>query len=416
MSDALLRRLIAVGLIVAAIAGAGAHSLRHLPSGADRVRPLIGADAASVQRRITVAPAGLAIALTPAERSLLQQSIARNPIDGMAFALAGFDATGRGDARKAQLLIDHAITLEPRTALAWAWRLDRQLRSPHPENAVATVLRLLAIDPEHYQSYIPVLAVLAQRQASHPAIAAALNRNPPWGPPLLDLLAQSNLDPKMRFALLSRVGNNLRTVDNDRQSLISQLIAKGDFDRAYLAWVTFLPADAIGSVETPYDPGFKGLKGPAPFNWQLETGGSDRVSIEANGLTFSYSGEGPSVLAQETMLLAPGVYRLRTDVGRSDEDAAPSLNDSSAVAWQVACLPAGKIVAEVPIALHRPGRQLSPAFRIDASGCGAVSLRLRGSSSGPAIRLAGVIAGIHIDRVSDRVSVPAVAPPEGEAP
>jgi hypothetical protein len=64
-----------------------------------------------------------------------------------------------------------------------------------------------------------------------------------------------------------------------------------------------------------YDPSFRGLDAPPPFNWSLTSSTVGLAEREGGGLHVLFYGQNDGVLARQLLLLPPGSYRLRFTLG-----------------------------------------------------------------------------------------------------
>ncbi|QNQ07688.1 hypothetical protein [Sphingomonas alpina] len=389
------------------VVATGWASLSHVYRAAyrriDAVTIVLGDDPEILRTRLIDVNGGLAIKFDPAELARLRQRLTSKPLDGTAFALVALDATAKGDKERAAKLVAHALALEPRTRLAWLWRLDQQMRNGRTVEAANSTLRLLSVDPSQYPNYVPILARLAKDRRNISQIAAALRGNPGWRGPFLSTLQTNGFDPAIRFAIMDAGNSNVYTIEQERAAFVADLITKADYERAYLAWVSYLPESALASVDTPYDAHFKGMPGPPPFNWQLTAADGDRAETN-NGLDLSYSGRKPVTLATQVVVLQPGGYRLRSTVANANSEGPSS--GGTTLTWQAYCLPGNRPIGNLALDINVTGKpQLSAPFDVPET-CQAVSLSLTGAASEFPVRLNARIAAVQFERATAPTSAP----------
>ncbi|WP_034160214.1 tetratricopeptide repeat protein [Sphingomonas sp. ERG5] len=397
-------RWVLAGVLVVATGWASlSHVYRAAHRRIDAVTIVLGDDPEVLRTRLVELNGGLAIKLDPAERARLYQRLTSKPLDGTAFALAALDATAKGDKEGAAKLVEHALALEPRTRLAWLWRLDQQMRNGQTVDAATSTLRLLAVDPEQYPSYVPILAGLARDRRNIPQIAAVIQRNPGWRETFLSTLQARGYDPSIRFAIMDVGTSEVYLIDRERAAFVADLVAKADYERAYLAWISYLPESALASVDTPYDAQFKGMPGPPPFNWQLTAADGDRADTN-NGLDLSYSGRKPVTLATQVVVLQPGGYRLRSTVTNAHSEGPSS--GGTVLTWQISCLPGNQPIGNLALDTSVTGKpQMSVPFDVPET-CQAVSLSLTGAASEFPVRLNARIAAVQFERATASASAP----------
>jgi len=172
-----------------------------------------------------------------------------------------------------------------------------------------------------------------------------LSGHPAWQTRFLGYLTTRGVDPVRIFRLNSGSTAGAAGGEVAQGALIQQFINRGDFDGAYVAWVNFLPPEALTKVRTVYDGNFAGLPGPQPFNWTFNDGTVASVGIDrGQGLHIEYPGAQSGRLASQTVLLTPGSYRFDYTAQGSGEVA-----DGGALGWHLQCLPDGKPILDLPI-------------------------------------------------------------------
>jgi hypothetical protein len=199
-----------------------------------------------------------------------------------------------------------------------------------------------------------------------------LATNPPWRQNFIDQLNQQGLSPDAIFRLTAQ-DSARATAIAEQTGLLQTLVKNHEYERAYLAWVNFLPKAQLNQVGTIYDPGFANLPGPLPFNWQFtnDTTGSAEFR-KPRGLTISYLGATQTTLATQILLLSPGRYRL--SVVASGDDTYNQLG------WMLSCTDGGNPLQTVQLTgLKTVLQRYSAAFEIPAANCGAQRLALTGS-------------------------------------
>lgn len=300
----------------------------------------------------------------------------RQPLDSGALARAALRASITGQAAVAQSLMTELLHRDPRSRPARLWLMNDALQAGDLGRAAGQVDRLLALNPQMQVQYFPILADLARRRGGEQPVASLLARNPPWREYFLSYLTTRDVGRDLIFRLTAGPTAVAGTGGSAAQAaLLQSLVARGDYDGAYLAWINFLPESALAKVAPVYDGGFAGLPGPQPFNWSFNDGEGASVGVEAGqGLQVDYAGTKAVRMASQTLLLKPGHYRFdyvaHGSGGRGD--------DSGSIAWQIQCLPSGSGVLDLPIAdvADRPAAHAA-RFAVPA-GCNAQLLTLEG--------------------------------------
>jgi hypothetical protein len=391
------RNLAVATLSGAAVWAIAAHALTARER--DALTERVVGDEAALRRALRTTPHGLAIRLDARQRATLHRVLATDPLNGDAIALAAMDRAARGDGARAAALERQAIRVEPRTRLAWLARLQREMGHGAAIAATDSALRLLAIDPRRYASYLPVLAILARDRATTAAIARVLERRPIWRTPFLRLLATDRIDSAIRYALVTpataRATANAPTGADDA-GFVNDLANGGDIERAYLAWLSLLPDAALSHGGIPYDGGFDGLPGPPPFNWQLTPSDTDHAALTAGTLEISYAGRQQAVLASQIVLpRANARYRIASVLAAADRPTP----DGGTLVWQLSCLPERIPLAELPLDRSRLGMQRGAPFVVPAQGCNAAVLALVGRPNDMPARLTARIQSVALARI-----------------
>ena len=118
------------------------------------------------------------------------------------------------------------------------------------------------------------------------------------------------------------------------------MVAGGKFGKAYDTW------RGLSGIRQPagtlFNPQFDASDAPPPFNWRIVDGAGAVVEPSSGGLDIAYFGRENVVLAAQTVILAPGRYRLGMNV-------SGSFSTDSPIAWTIKCLPTGNEIANLKI-------------------------------------------------------------------
>jgi len=189
--------------------------------------------------------------------------------------------------------------------------------------------------------------------------------------------------------------------------VVGLLVGSGDFQRAYLAWINFLPENALSGIAFVYDGDFAGLPGPPPFNWRLFSEGSGNAEMvrksnlpQGTALEANYFSEQPATLAEQTIVLEPGSYVFSYSVTASrDGDIGGGLG------WSLRCL--DKQSRE----LLRSGLLPTQPTRVDVrfvvpAGCVAQKLSLVGTSGDVPATIRADYSGLTVTRLARPAPAP----------
>jgi hypothetical protein len=373
-------RSVAFALLGAASTAAGlAVVLTHMVSASvSDARPagvasLAKGSVAALRHELTaeLAPAkGPNIAIRNPGRA--ERLLAAAPLDPVALTYLGLAADQNGDAVRAKDLMTLAVRSDGRALRARLWLMDRDLRHRDYRAAIEHFDRLVRIGPPGTAGLINAMAGIVRDPASRAPLARKLATNPPWRASFLYALNQQGMSPDVIYQLTPQ--DSARTqVLFEQAALLLSLLKNNEYERAYLAWINFLPESSLKQLGPVYDPQFQELPGPLPFNWKLSDGsdGSSEFS-KPKGLNASYLGGNVAILAEQTLLLSPGRYRLSVVASGSDEN--------NQLSWTVTCPTAGEPLQALKITGLKADRQrYTTQFQVPAAACGAQRLTLVGS-------------------------------------
>jgi hypothetical protein len=294
------------------------------------------------------------------------------PLDPDAQTYLGLTAEAKGDTSRARALMELALRSDGRSLRPRLWLIERALRHRDYPTAVTLLDRLITVIPSRRAATVAAMASIVRDPASHPVLAKKLATNPVWRQDFIYAVNQQGMSPDAIFHLTAQ--NSAKSSALVEQGALLQTLLKNhEYERAYLAWINFLPESSLNQVGSIYDPGFVNLPGPAPFNWQLLNSQDGSAEfLRPKGLAASYLGAAPATLVQQTILLSPGRYKLSVIASGKDE--------YNQLAWMITCVRGGAPVATTRLAKLSDGRQkYSTVFEIPASGCEAQQLALTGT-------------------------------------
>lgn len=300
-----------------------------------------------------------------------KQLLAAVPLDPTALTYLGLAADKKGEVARAQSLMTLAVRSDGRALRARLWLMDRALRTRDYRSAIDHFDRLVWVGPTGTTGLIDAMTAIVRDPASHAPLARKLATNPQWRGSFLYALNKQGVSPDVIYQLTPQ--DSARTqVLFEQSALLQSLLKNGEYERAYLAWINFLPEASLKKLGPVYDPQFDKLPGPLPFNWQVTDGGEGSSEFsKPHGLTVSYLGTGPAALTEQTLLLSPGRYRLSVVASGADEN--------NQLAWTVTCAGAGEL-QKLPLSgLKDAPQRYTTQFDVPADKCGAQRLALMGS-------------------------------------
>lgn len=308
--------------------------------------------------------------ISSADRGLATALLLEAPLDANALTYLGFAATA--DAPRARALMELALRSDGRAARPRLWLIDYAIAHRDYSAAVAHLDRLITTNPQLAQSATVAMTAIVRDPASRAPLAQMLSTNPAWRVNFLDQLNQQGLSSDAIFGLTARDSAQEAAI-SEQSSLLLSLVKNHEYERAYLAWINFLPQAQLKQVGTIYDPQFVKIPGPLPFNWQLNSGADGSAEFSPpHGLTVAYLGAVQTTMAMQTLLLSPGHYML--SIVASGNDTYNQLN------WTLTCTDSNSQVADMQLTgLKDAAQRYRTAFQVPASGCGAQRLALTGS-------------------------------------
>ena len=162
------------------------------------------------------------------------------------------------------------------------------------------------------------LSRLAAQPGGAELLAARLDGDPPWRSAFLINMAKSGDNPGAAMTVLTAMAKGKHPpTETETGALVGRLVKDEQYLEAFLLWAQLLPSQGVAQLADPYDGGFEGLPGSAPFNWQY----FDRTGViaepaprpEGDGkalyLRFSKALP-PGILARQLLALPPGRHVL----------------------------------------------------------------------------------------------------------
>jgi len=312
----------------------------------------------------------------PAAESIdLTMAAARHaPLASEPFLIRGALALSRNRQDVAEALLVEASRRDPRSAAARSLLAQRYLSSGRPGEGLRQASVLVRLVSGGSAALVPALA----RYAKSPEAAPALRTMFAVNPEMRDLvLAELSNDAGNYATIMSLAGSEIGATPPSpaplwQSQLLRALIERGELERSRDLWlrISGLRAAPAGI----FNPQFAKLDAPAPFNWTIGRGDYGVAEPTGNnGLKVNYYGLSTAEFASQTMLLAPGNYRLSMQVTRD-----PGSDRQSGLSWSITCQPEGKSVLNLPISSEAgAARTLADSFTVPAT-CRSQSIRLGG--------------------------------------
>jgi hypothetical protein len=344
----------------------------------------------------------------PATADRLRRALLRDPLAPEPFYAAAVIRIRKGDRTGAISLLEQARRREPRWVAPRLLLAQQYLLAGKVDRAVSEVSGLLRLGTGVGGQLLDALVPLSKDPATRPAILAALRRDPGLRQSFISHVTRQGGDASLLFKSLVSAPD-VASASDEQAAIVNMLAGSGDFQRAYLAWINFLPEKALSGIAFVYDGDFAGLPGPPPFNWRLHADGSGNAELigksslpQGTALEANYYSEQPATLAEQTIVLEPGSYSFSYSVtGSRDGDLGGSLG------WSLRCLDkAGSELMRSALLPTRPTR-VDVRFTVPATGCTAQKLSLVGASGDVPATIRAEYSGLTVTRLSRPAPTPA---------
>ncbi len=304
------------------------------------------------------------------------------PLSSDPFFVAALHSRAIGRSARATQQMREASRRDPRLVPAHLFLIEQYLRAGDVAGAMAQIAIALRLPSEEGTDshLMQALYLIARDPRAGGTLDRILAANPPWRSTFVQYVASHGGDPTVLFAALRAKSPEEARVEEQR-GFLNGLIAQRDYERAYLAWVNFLPANALGAISSVYDGTFHKMPGPPPFNWELFPGDSATAEMiddshvpPGTALAVNFFGDSRTRIAEQMLFLPSGNYALTAAATGNSESAL-----GGSFAWEIACLPAHGPIARLEFA------QLGPApiarripVAVPAAQCKAQTLTLFG--------------------------------------
>lgn len=335
--------------------------------------------------------------LDAATLARLRDEAVRHPLSAAPLFLTGASRKLSGDKVGGARLVSLAVRRDPRFMPARYWQINDAIDRDRAGEATDAVLRVIVLDPDSLMRTVAMLVLLTRSPDSWPKIRAALPSGAAWREIYYNQLVEAKVEPSIVFNAIDavRVSSGAPPGIREQSALLAAMVQKADFDRAYTAWLGWLPPEELGKVAYLYDGNFTGAPGATPFNWALSSGSDGAAVIDRErGLRFDYSPNGNMQLAAETVLMPPGNYKL-TSFSMLDQEISNDI--PFPVAWQVMCLPKRNVIATLRLPNSSGRKGVAGTFAVPAD-CLAQTLSLEGLAMEYPVRAGGYVRSVAIEK------------------
>lgn len=365
------RALLVVPL--AALLGLGAVRAMTFVAPADHpLRALAPAFAGHPQAATDRAMAGIGAAAAKGEpmpqsaRQGLAAVAGMAPLVADPFLVDGTVAQMDGNGARAERLFVAARTRNPRSQGARYFLAERYFKTNRIQAGLVEMGVLARLSEQASEPLITALVAYARTPGAVAELRRFFATQPQLRDRTLSLLAGDARNAPLVLALMPDPRSG--TTGGDWQKrLVQSVVQAGDYVGAERIWARLSGVKDRGLL---YNPQFRDLAAPPPFNWAYGSGSSGVAEPSGSGgLDVIYYGREDATLASQMLRLAPGRYRLAMRV-----DGPSRVNG---VAWTLICYPDNSSLFQLPVGTAGKG-VVAGTFAIPATGCGAQSLELRG--------------------------------------
>ena len=311
--------------------------------------------------------------------ALARRALTQSPLQARALRVIAWQDEQLGRSDEARRLMEFAGGLTKRDEPVHWWLYFAAMNRRDYGVAFTEADVLLRQDHEIESRLRPsMLWALEDAGAVRPLVARLAYR-PEWRSGLLnDLAGQGAVIANVREVFDRLEESRSPVTQKEAASLVNRLIADGAYQDARAQWRLFLPSPARNaSSALIFDPRFQGLPGAPPFNWRLvEEGGVaaeiGRTDDGASGLHLLYRADRGHHLADQLLVLSPGVYHLTAKIAFADPTGEPQ------VTWKIQCVGADALtlVEARPRADTRAETPVVMDFTVPPTSCSAQNLSL----------------------------------------
>lgn len=380
------------GVVVAFMMVGAAHILRAsaVRAGHSSATVLWPEHPEVLARNIMLQVAKVAVAgkttLSPTTLHGVQRLAAKEPLSPDPYLIQGALAQIRRDEERAFSMYEKARSLDPRSEAARYFLAEAYMRRGRAADALTEIAVLARILPGSVPKFGPALAAYAEEPGAVPVLRAAFKTAPELYPIVMSELAR-HAKTKLISALAGAEPPSLNTDAAWKSELIRALVERQRFREARSVWARFYNVDSSAAL---FNPGFRDLTAPAPFNWHFPLEGG-LAEPQAGGLQVVHFGRQNSVLAEQLLLLPAGTYKLSSYIRGSNASR-------SSLAWVIACVSSNQEVFQLDLRTNGAAGVVEGTFKVPTA-CEAQHLRLIGMIGDTQATVEIFLTGLKLTRV-----------------
>jgi hypothetical protein len=306
---------------------------------------------------------------------LAARALASAPLEARALRALALVADVRGASGRADALMRLAVLRARRDALGQTWLLARDLDAQNMGDAADRIDVILRARPDLRPSLLPTVAAMAESEEGRAALVAHLAGNPSWRGWILDHLPKVGEAYAVHGILSALRETGAPPTNAELAAFIGRLVAEGQVNLAYLAWVETLPAQRQGRLPFMYNGSFDEALTNVPFDWSIAAVKGAKTEIAQDGgdralrVTFANARVGYRHV-RKLLVLPPGTYQL------TGAQWAHELQNERGLAWRVRCAGEKETIGESAALMRTVQRErFSLRFTVPAN-CAAQWLSL----------------------------------------
>ena len=316
-------------------------------------------------------------------RARIEQVAHIAPLAPEPFLVRGAILQTDGRQADAERLFVEARAREPRSRAARYFLAERYFRTNRIAAGLIEMAALARLAPSSAAPLVPALVAYARAPGAVPQLRAFFRIQPQVEPAVLSVLADDAANADLILALATGIRGE--TPPEWQCKIVTRLAEAGQYRKARAIWARLTgirPADGL------FNPEFKPLSAPPPFNWSYPTTSDGVAEPAADGrLEVLYYGRQETVLANQLLVLPPGRYALSMAVSSDTRDGS--------LHWSLRCAGQGAPFFKLQLA--------AAAGKFDVPhDCPAQWLELRGMPGDFPRTTEATIGRLRLDRDSGR--------------
>jgi hypothetical protein len=304
-----------------------------------------------------------------------RRALQADPSDVSALRVLGNAEAVTGDRARARIYFRRGAALSRRDTPTQYWLFADAAGQGDFKAAMRSADSIMRRTESGMQAVGPAVAGLMGDPRAVEALVDRMALAPDWRPKLMSRMGAYASVDGFRQLLFEMKARGLAPTDPEVGDYVNRVMKIGEFAQARADWFSLVSTKPPTTGQWVYDPGFDGLRGPPPFNWQLFQDPGVTATLEAGPtggeLVLRYDGFDPhSGMVRQTLALPPGRYRLTGRV-RVNEDGADGLYQ-----WLVRCIEGRPLALGEPIDTEKgQWARFHVDFDVDEA-CAAQSLYL----------------------------------------